>query len=246
MDVSSSLLGTAITVLMNFRLFNYREAELFTADIASIASTHTSTIIRDVAKTTGFTTLTLSTKLINDRTQRHVDKWIEETAIHLSLYSNAGSYRPKLKSPRNISRKEKDKILKAKSFSGDVSGVIGESIFSSLLIEHFRLKETDFAHFRASVVTSFYPDFGIYRPSTRLRDKAYWGDPLPQFKIPIPAEVKTVTTIETSAIKSRLKKAIEQVRSYWTTEGSNGPSMICMVLRNPRRRSYDLAVIWGR
>lgn len=230
---------------MNLRLFNYREPALLTGNIVTIASTHTDKILLDISKTTGFTAVTLSKKLINDRAQRHADKWIEETAIHLSLYSSAGSARPRLKKPWRLSTKEKNKILKTKSFSGDVSGVIGESIFSSLLIEHFKHKETDFAHFRASVKSGVYPDFGIYRPSTKLRDKEYWGDPLPTFEIPLPAEVKTVTDAEKSAIKGRLTKAIEQIRNYWATEGTDGASIICIALRNSDLSSYDLALIWG-
>jgi hypothetical protein len=230
---------------MNLRLFNYREPKLLSGDIATITSAYTAAILNDVAKTTGFTPISLSTKLINDRAQRHADKWIEETVIHLSLYSSAGIARPKLRTPRKLSRKEKNKVLKTKSFSGDVSGVIGESIFSSLLIEHFLLAETDFAHFRASVKSGISPDFGIYNSSTQLLDVANWGAPLPQFEFPIPAEVKTVTTIETSAIKGRLTKAVEQIRNYWLTEGFNGASIVCMALRNSDLRSYDLALIWG-
>jgi|ERR1044071_10122806 hypothetical protein len=230
---------------MNLRLFNYIEPKLLSGNINTITTSYATKIVNDVGGTTGFTPVSLSTKLINDRAQRHADKWIEETAIHLSLYSSAGITRPKLRSPRKLSRKERNKILKTKSFSGDVSGVIGESIFSSLLIEHFLLAETDFAHFRASVKSGVYPDFGIYTPSTQLLDKANWGDPLPRFEYPIPAEVKTVTANEISAIKGRIKKAVEQIRNYWLTEGSDGASIVCLALRNSDLKSYDLAIIWG-
>jgi hypothetical protein len=128
--------------------------------------------------------------------------------------------------------------------------VIGESIFSSLLIDHFGLSDRDFAHFSAYGRKGGYPDFGVYSPTHLLSTQLLTGCSVPLIT-PVPAEVKTITETTLGMLRNQVKRAAEQLRNFWTIEmgqpggpAQPGPSVICIVLRNIRRRSYDVAINW--
>jgi hypothetical protein len=237
---------------MDIHLFHSHEGGWLTcpdADLPALVKNYTTRLWHtDIRPNRPGTVIQLSTKLINDRTQRHVDKWVEDTATHLLRYSHAGSHRPLLYVPSG--RRNDRRVLKVKNFSGDVSGVIGESIFSSLLIEHFGLGDRDFAHFSAYGRKGGYPDFGIYTATPSLRAQLLTGCPV-QPVTPIPAEVKTITETSLGMLRGRVMRAAEQLRNFWAIEMGlpggpplPGPSIICVVLRNTRRRSYDVAINW--
>lgn len=211
-------------------------------------------IISDLSSGAGATSITLSASYVDDRAQLHCDKWIEETAFHINRYSAAKkeSDKPPLSSlpaPGTLAAVVGRLILPYKAFSGDVSGVIGEAIFSSLLVQEFDLQDQHFAHFRADKQSGIFPDFGIFFLSTKLRTRLEW-DSVPVINPVVPAEVKTVTSGNTSDIKPKLKKAIEQVQNFWVRVkpggGAGRSGIICLAFRNQQLTAYDVALIWGK
>ncbi|MBK9926309.1 MAG: hypothetical protein IPP66_13590 [Anaerolineales bacterium] len=172
---------------------------------------------------------------INDRAQVHCEKWVEEVGYHFVRYSN--SKKPDLIYPINQSGNRN--VLKSKVYSGDVSGTIGESLFSLYIIKCFFLSDGDFAHLRTDN-SSVYPDFAIYTPSQEMLSNFGWPE-----VSEIPAEVKNANELERSAIYPQIRKSIQQIRSFWRRRGATaGPSMIGVTVRNQRQQTYDLAVIW--
>jgi hypothetical protein len=237
---------------MEIRIFNYREPKLLSEDTKTLVENLTSHIYADWERInsslprSSCESLTISVVELDGRAQLHCDKWIEEAAMHMSLYSAAQqpSGTPQVVSPDSVAGQRQ--ILKYKSFSGDVSGVIGEALFSLILVKHFKLTDFDFAHFRADKTSGLHPDFGIYVMSDELRTELDW-DGKSTIDLPVPVEVKTITTASTSIIKERLFKAIEQIKNYWRrTRRPGGTSIICVAIRNQYLCSYDVALIWGR
>ncbi len=189
-------------------------------------------------------TLEIKTMEVKDRAQMHCDKWVEEAGLHFALYASAvrREDKPRLRG-RAYARTDRQ-VMQYKDYSGDVSGVIGESLFSIFLTKQFRLPDDAFAHLRADRSTHIYPDFAIFAPTPELVARLYKSSG-PATK-PIPAEVKTANYPERSAIKPQLKKAINQIRNYWNRNGPpSEPSIICVAIRNPSNQSYDLGIVWG-
>jgi hypothetical protein len=221
-----------------------------------VAKARAREIIRDLRSGSGATSTTLSSTYVDDRAQLHCDKWIEETSFHISRYSAAKKIadKPRLSTPttRASTPPEAQRlIIQYKSFSGDVSGVIGEAIFSCLLVQQFDLQDKDFAHFRADKLSGIFPDFGIFLLSAALETRLNWDGRGLRGPV-IPAEVKTVTSANTGDIRYKLIKAIQQVQNFWvringgalTQDGESG--VICLAVRNQDRGAYDIALIWGR
>lgn len=174
---------------------------------------------------------------INDRAQVHCEKWVEEVGYHFTRYSTAT--KPDLLYP--ASQSENRYVLKSKVYSGDVSGTIGESLFSLYIIKCFSLSDGDFAHLRTDN-SSVYPDFAIYTPSHQMLSNFQWHLPL---VTEIPAEVKNANEFKRASIHPQIRKSIQQIRSFWRRRGeTGGPSMIGVTIRNQRQQTYDLAVIW--
>jgi len=182
---------------------------------------------------------------VNDRAQLNADKWIEDTAIHLQLYSSA-TMRPSMNVPQSMTGNPS--ILQTKSFSGDVSGVIGETLFSLLLVKLYAFTDEDFAHFRATKSSGLNPDFGIYRLASRFQEALQNKMLRESVTLPIPCEVKTVTRVDNANLGDRIYKAVSQINAYWKRQpnSKSGTSMICVAMRNPEIGSYDLALIWGK
>jgi hypothetical protein len=186
--------------------------------------------------------LEISDLKINSFGELYADKWIEDIKSHFDKYSSA-EHAPSLSYPRSLSND--NHIQKTKSFSGDVSGVIGETLFAIVLSERYNLTYEHVAHFRAHKSIGIYPDFGIYSSIPEFDDALKkWEINFP-FQHPFPCEVKTVTTIDKGTIIERLHKAIGQVQNYWVKYELEGSSIICVCLRNPHKNSYDLHFIWG-
>jgi hypothetical protein len=246
---------------MDLRVFQYNVGGVFSSfgwpyQVKSLAKLTTTTILKNLANGSA-PIIKLKAAFVDDRAQLHCDKWIEETAIHMSLYSAAQEFlnKPKLSvtaSTGGLPSALKRLLLRYKAFSGDVSGVIGEAIFSSLLVQHYGLTDTDFAHFRADKLSGIFPDFGIFRLSISLENSLIWnGTPLRTSGPGIPAEVKTVSFATTGDIRAKLRRAIEQVQNFWIRVNSGGfqndeAAIICLVIRNQQRAAYDVALIWAR
>lgn len=245
---------------MDLRLFQYNTPGMFSCygsphDVKFLAKVMTQRIIGDLKSGGSAPIIKLKSAFIDDRAQLHCDKWIEETAIHMSCYSAAQEFsnRPQLSVPNPqsaVPTNLRRLLVQYKAFSGDVSGVIGEAIFSGLLVQHYGLSDVDFAHFRADKLSGIFPDFGIFRPSISLESNLNWnGVPLP--RPVIPAEVKTVSAPIKSDIGARLRKAIQQVQNFWVRVNggvirNDEAAIICMLIRNQERAAYDVALMWGR
>jgi len=176
---------------------------------------------------------------INDRAQVHCEKWVEEVGYHFARYSTAAQT-PSLAFPGSQSTNRR--ILKSKVYSGDVSGTIGEALFSLYLLKCFSLSDGDFAHLRADSGSGVYPDFAVYMPSQQMLSNFGWTIPLVS---EIPAEVKSANEFTRSAIRPRIVKSIQQIRNFWVKRNlTEGPSMIGLTVRNQRQQTYDLVVIW--
>ena len=245
---------------MDLRLFQYNHAGVFSCygvphDVKSLAKLITQRILNDVNAGSSASLVKIKSAFVDDRAQLHCDKWIEETAMHMSCYSAAQelSNRPVLAVPKSSSTLPPDVrrlLIQYKAFSGDVSGVIGEAIISALLVQHFNLSDIDFAHFRADKLSGIFPDFGIFNPSTSLTTCLSWnGTAIPGPVIP--AEVKTVSTPVATDMSAKLRKAIEQVQNFWIRLNggvmpNNPAGIIAVVIRNQERAAYDVALIWAR
>jgi hypothetical protein len=229
---------------MDIRIFFHREPDLISGDIAQITERLATAVLNDFESDNPSITLTISPKELDDRAQFHADKWVEETALHMQQYADAP--RPMLTQPTgNVPQQDQRLIINYKSISGDVSGVIGEALFSLLLVKHFQLDGSDFAHLRADKTSGFYPDFGIYQLSNSLQQQLNWdGNSI--IGLSVPAEVKTISKLEKSQLKPKLRKATEQIRNYWLRQNGTGASIVCVAARNTQIKSYDVTIIWGR
>jgi hypothetical protein len=157
----------------------------------------------------------------------------------------------KQKESAKIYHKIKRNLFRLIRLLSDVSGVIGEAIFSCLLVQEFDLLDEHFAHFRADKQSGFFPDFGIFFLSDELRARLEWDSVAVVGPI-VPAEVKTVTGADTADIKPRLIKAIEQVQNFWVrvsggvATGVGQSGIICLAVRNQDLAAYDITLIWGK
>lgn len=177
---------------------------------------------------------------INDRAQVHCEKWVEEVGYHFIRYSTA-LQTPTLSYPSN--QRLNRRILKSKVYSGDVSGTIGEALFSLYLIKCFSLGDSDFAHLRADKMSGVYPDFAIYTPSSEMLSNFGWNF---QLSLEIPAEVKSANEFSRQAIYPRLTKSIQQIRNFWNRRNiTSGASLIGLTIRNQSEQTYDLVVLWS-
>lgn len=180
--------------------------------------------------------------LIDSFAQLHADKWIEGIGHHVYQYANALSA-PDLSVPGTLINDQN--VQKSKSFSGDVSGVIGETLFSIVLEKCYGLNDQHIAHFRAHKRTGVYPDFGIYFTSPQFDTELHRQSIVFPFTFPFPCEVKTITTIDKGIFLPRVHKAIQQTQNYWEQYTQDGASIICIALRNPRENAYDLHLVWS-
>jgi hypothetical protein len=245
---------------MEFRLFHQNVSGVFLAfgrtyDVKFLAKSLSANIFRQV-NSGAAQTIKFKAAFVDDRAQLHCDKWIEETATHMACYSAAQELsRPKLFVPNLSSKLEPELrrlLIQYKAFSGDVSGVIGEALFSAILVQHFGLNDTDFAHFRADKLSGIFPDFGIFRLSTDLEAKLNWnGVPLRTNGPCLPAEVKTLSTSSVADMREKLRRAIQQVQNFWIRVNGgvmrhDEAAVICLVIRNQDRAAYDIVLIWAR
>lgn len=246
---------------MEFRLFHQNVSGVFstfgrTYDVKFIAKSLTRDVYTQLKSGLPADTVKLKAAFVDDRAQLHCDKWVEETATHMACYSAAQELsRPKLFVPGSsagLAPELRRLLIQYKAFSGDVSGVIGEALFSAILVQHFGLNDTDFAHFRADKLSGVFPDFGIFGLSTNLESKLKWnGVPLRSTGPCIPAEVKTVSSSAVGDIRQKLRRAIQQVQNFWVRVNggvmfNDEAAVICLVTRNQERASYDVVLVWAR
>jgi len=246
---------------MKLRLFEFADKELLDPDLSCDDNAYISKL-NDYARKF----LSLDNRQIDDSfdissleldnaATLHCDKWLEETGLHMMLYSGSTG-QPKINTPETDVLKNYP-VAHYRNYSGDVSGVIGEAIFSLLLTKKFLLGDGSFAHFGANRATGIFPDFGIYvvtkdfqssfsRAMQRISFHA--SIELSRTHI-IPAEVKSMANPNFSIIKDRFDKAVQQIRNFWSLRNNKsvskrGASIIFLALRNENYYGYDGVILW--
>lgn len=234
---------------MNIRLFSYEEDNWLKYEINdnpdyenhrnTVSSLYAQKICDDIDSGENCIGINIHTLSIDDRANRHVDKWVEETSLHMNNYSSNNplklAMRPGLRDSENM------KFLKIKSLSGDISGVIGEALFSSILTDYYNFSDTNFVHYGADRKTGIFPDFGIYEINNKFERDFPNGAVL---KLPLAAEVKAVSDIEKGKITPQLRKATDQISNFQAvTDSFDSSALICVVLRNFKIKAYDVAML---
>lgn len=263
---------------MNHRLYLFQESTLFSAHFrpgmnatagwarnAERAVDHASRVLAEVIFDDVFggnrpedASFALSSKRLDYYVDLYLDRWIETTALHASLYARTGRQaQPTIQSTAYVPPGMPGTISELKGLSGDISGAVGEGLFVATMREYFKLGQSDFVHIKPKQRKRF-PDFAILNPSTRLwaamqqatgnsGTSSSVNTPPSGF---IPAEVKTVSTVDSATdIKSKLRYAIVQVLSFWLSirgATSIGPSILFVAMRNTNLGTYDLALIHGQ
>jgi len=124
--------------------------------------------------------------------------------------------------------------LVKKTFSGDVSGEIGESLFTYLLLTEMGVDSYEISHLRPGKKSAFLvPDFLIYDTQYRLSSLMHNSS----YRIPLLAEVKGFTGgIE----PGRIFHALEQLQILI---GRSYTGLVFLAARNQVRRRYDAYVL---
>lgn len=239
---------------MIVRVYNYNcdnvIAKTLPDQVEQDARDLTEFIIQGIQSSSFALEMQMGNAFLNHIAQIHCDKWVEDTAGHMFYYASAQQKnKPKLATPSAIPAgvpgSVQDQIVHYKSFSGDVSGVIGEAVLAYILQQSFNLSEDDFVHLRGDKNTGFFPDFSILQITPSLENALNWdGNSIIHSYVPV--EVKAVTHLNRTTIWPKIMKAILQIQSFWNYVGSCGASMICIAIRNQNMRSYDVALLWIR
>lgn len=192
---------------------------------------------------------------LDNAASNHCDKWLETTGRHMVLYAGSTS-KPKILASQDAISSEYQ-VARYRTYSGDVSGVIGEALFSLLLTKKYLLSDNSFAHFGANQVTGFFPDFGIYQVTEQLQaafDRSMNKSGHCTININetyiIPAEVKSMVNPASHIICERLDKAILQIKNFWaprknkSKDSNRGISIIFLALRNQDEHRYDGIFLW--
>jgi len=186
--------------------------------------------------------LSFKEKLVNDMAAMHADTWIEGVALHTMEYST------KTKSDRpdhHVLDEAGNRNVRNKRISGDVSGVIGETLFSVVLREHYEMDEySDYCHL-IKPNRMRYPDFGIIKPSSLFIEEMKNRSVFTHYSnITIPCEVKTFSSFEYKPL-DRIRDAADQLVSFWYSKKlTEGVGVICIPILNTDNGSYDLFFVW--
>lgn len=236
--------------MVALRVFNYyRTGILASTDDEAKVKTITEEVVETIQHRTASQhpdmSFSISNLLINDLAQLHADKWVENIALHVGLYSTALSA-PEMSAPVYVYNN--NSIQKIKNFSGDVSGVIGETLLTVVMQRCYQLDDQSLAHFRAHKTIGIYPDFGIFFVTAEFQNHLInlgIADTEEGFqRTPIPCEVKTITTMSVTTGRERVTKAIAQIQSYWKREKAKGVSILCIAIRNSAHQAYDINLVW--
>lgn len=185
-------------------------------------------------------TLPYSERLINDMAEMHADTWIEGVGLHTVEYSTT-TKRP----THHTITTSGSKAVANKRISGDVSGVIGETLFSVVLREYYKMSEySDYSHL-ARPNNLKYPDFGIVDPSDKFKGEMLHRGVFDHYSgFTIPCEVKTFSDFTYKPL-DRIRHATDQLVSFWYNKGLvKAVGMICIPILNTSSGSYDLYLVW--
>jgi hypothetical protein len=242
---------------MAFKIRRFR----YEMPVGSLDSADTNTARTELAKNiadeiylfitlAGVPTYSVNHRPFDQVANLHTDVWIDNPSRHALLYTN-NVYGPDLPAPPIGAIPAT--VSKVRGFSGDVSGVIGETAFAWIMREHYDMDERNIVHLRpvkkiGGRSTGRYPDFEIHNPSAQFHDEI----PLTINRThlyPFPVEAKGVTNPQRSQIRERLDRAIEQLQSYWTfqkwyTGRDNLAGLISIAMRNTDFNTYDIFFVW--
>jgi hypothetical protein len=205
------------------RCFAVRRNGLVSASIAAVAAwlaENAYDSIQNLGAIPDFE-LAFHPRLLGMVAQIHCEKWVEEVGAHCSLYSGAMDRydAPALASPVGVTGE--GLILKNKVFSGDVSGTIGEALFSLFLTGSMGVS-----------------DFLIFSRTRSLDDLLGSGPPSAEY--PFPAEVKSVSSPMPQLMAGRIEGGLAQLIQFWGFRRRSVPSVLAIAARNVRLTSYDL------
>lgn len=124
--------------------------------------------------------------------------------------------------------------LVKKTFSGDVSGEIGESLFTYFLLTEMGVSPSEISHLRPGKKATFLvPDFLVYDNAHKLSALVGRNN----YRVPLLAEVKGFT----GALEpNRLSHALEQLKSLI---GRSYTGFVFLAARNQHRRRYDAYIL---
>ncbi len=170
-----------------------------------------------------------SLEICNSRFSEKQVTRIDDNFCHYSFGTRLVLNRPSWRAPKGA------RCLVKKTFSGDVSGEIGESLFAYFLISEMGVDRTEVGHTRPGKKTAFLvPDFLIWDSSYRLATLIGKTN----YRLPLLAEVKGFTG---ALDPGRIGHALEQLQVLIQKRDYLG--LIFLAARNLRRRCYDAYVL---
>lgn len=205
--------------------------------------------IMSAQRSSGVSTYSVNHRPFDQLASMHTDVWIDNPSRHALLYTD-NVQGPTLPPPPLGALAAT--VSKVRGFSGDVSGVIGETAFAWIMREHYHMDERHIVHLRPvkskKIDTGRYPDFEIHNPSPQFNADVPSAVNR-RHLYPFPCEVKAVTNPTKSQIKERLERAIEQLQSYWVFQNARGgrnnlAGLISVALRNTDCGTYDIFFVW--
>lgn len=181
--------------------------------------------------TSSLATLSIFPGLLEQYNVRYTEKWVRRIDENFLEYYHG--LRPALNIPPIQTSSKIPSYLRDKFFSGDVSGMIGESLFIYLL-DHLGININLVGHLRPlKRKNAFLPDFIIWDRSNAVSSLVQTN-----FQPPIYVEVKGSTG---SIDRNRIEKALTQLHNVITQMTACG--LIFLVFRNSQRVSYTGTVI---
>jgi hypothetical protein len=171
-------------------------------------------------------------RLFENCNARFSEKQIKRIDENFHDYSLGTRFRlnmPVQRPPRRL------RYLIQKSFSGDVSGDIGEALFAYFMIYEMQVNPSLIGHLRPEKIKGFLsPDFVVWDNSlnlSRLMQK-------PSFPRPLLGEVKGSTG---SIATERIYRALLQLRRLILGQALVG--LLFLAMRNEVRQGYDAYVV---
>lgn len=136
-------------------------------DRISVLSRKFDTIVKN--NPSDYTEIDIESCDIDYYSSLYCDIWLEGVGLHTQLY--VGQYDvPGIDNITVDGELCQFNLSTHKGYSGNVSGVIAESLLASVLVNIFECDECDFAHFGTE--KDLFPDFGVICRSEKLLDKA--------------------------------------------------------------------------
>jgi hypothetical protein len=168
--------------------------------------------------------------LLEQCNMRYSEKQVNRIDENFQNYSAGTRFKvntPFIKPPHSL------RYLIRKFFSGDVSGDIGESLFSYFLINVMGLESLNLGHTRIAKRR------GALTPDFIINDEKFCMFPLLQNNTnPLLAEVKSFTG---AVDPQRISHGLAQLKMGLANSSLTG--LLCLVVRNESRQGYDTYLV---